>query len=90
MHLQIVIQQKLAKQEHFFFTWHPSGRPDNEMTIWVSPHVHLGFRYSGSRHPKTSKAWLVALNAISYSPRGLIAVGEEEAARYLRENPGVR
>ncbi|WP_241490364.1 hypothetical protein [Leucobacter chromiiresistens] len=90
MHLQIVIQQELAKQEHFFFTWHPNGLRDNEMTIWVSPHVHLAFRYTGSHQPKPNKAWLIALNAISYSRRGLIAISEEDAVRYLRENPGLK
>lgn len=89
-HLQVVIQLKLAKMECFFLTWHPHCETKSEMSIWISPRSPLAFHFSGSREPSLSKKWAVALNAISHTPRGLVAISEEYAITYLRENPGVR
>lgn len=88
--LQVVVERKLMKMECFFLTWHPQCFADNEMSVWISPHSPIAFHFSGSREPKISKAWVVALNAISHTSRGLMAISEEDAVKYLRENPGVR
>lgn len=89
-HLKMVIQLKLAKMECFFLTWHPQCHTDSEMSIWISPRSPLAFHFSGSREPPLSRAWIIALNALSHKSQGLVAINEKDAIMYLRENPGVR
>lgn len=89
-HVKMVVQLKLTKMECFFLTWHPHCQADSEMSVWISPRSPLAFHFSGSREPPLSKSWVVALNAISHTPRGLVVISEKDAIRYLRENPGVR
>lgn len=87
-HLQFVIGQKLKKQECFFLSWHkPHDQGDGRLSLWLSPYATVAFRFSGSREPELSKAWVRALNALAHTPRGLIAITEEEAERYVKKNP---
>ena len=87
-HLQFVIGQKLKKQESFFLSWHkPHDQGDGRLSLWLSPYATVAFRFSGSREPELSKAWVRALNALAHTPRGLIAITEEEAERYVKKNP---
>ena len=87
-HLQLVIGQKLKKQECFFLSWQkPHDQGDGRMSVWLSPYTTVAFHFSGSREPEMSKAWVLALNALAYSPRGLIAISEDEAERYVKNNP---
>ncbi|MGW9019858.1 DUF7882 family protein [Leucobacter chromiiresistens] len=87
-HLQFVIGQKLKKQECFFLSWHkPHDQGDGRMSVWLSPYVTVAFHFSGSRDPELSKVWVHALNALAHTPRGLIAISEEEAERFVKNNP---
>ncbi|SDQ25798.1 hypothetical protein [Leucobacter chromiiresistens] len=87
-HLQFVIGQKLKKQECFFLSWHkPHDQGDGRLSIWLSPYTTVAFRFSGSRDPELSKVWVRALNALAHTPRGLVAITEEEAERYVKKNP---
>ncbi|KTR82624.1 DUF7882 family protein [Leucobacter chromiiresistens] len=87
-HLQFVIGQKLKKQECFFLSWHkPHDQGDGRLSIWLSPYATVAFRFSGSRDPELSKVWVRALNALAHTPRGLVAITEEEAERYVKKNP---
>ncbi|WP_336662574.1 DUF7882 family protein [Leucobacter sp. USHLN154] len=89
-HLQFVIGQKLKKKESFFLSWQkPHDRGDGRMYVWLSPHATMAFHFSESREPEMSKAWVRALNALAYTPRGLIAIDEDEAERYVKNNPDI-
>ncbi|WP_200329591.1 hypothetical protein [Leucobacter sp. L43] len=89
-HLQFVIGQKLKKKESFFLSWQKShDQGDGRMSVWLSPFAALAFHFSGSREPEMSKAWVRALNALAHTPRGLIAISEDEAERYVKNNPDI-
>ncbi|MFD5600823.1 hypothetical protein ACFWHR_12305 [Leucobacter sp. NPDC058333] len=87
-HLHFVIGQKLKRQESFFLSWtkqHEEG--GGRVSVWISPHVTVGFHFAGSREPELNKAWLRALNSLAHTPRGLLAIREDEAERYVKNNP---
>ncbi len=87
-HLKVVIGQKLKKQESFFLSWQkPHDQGDGRMSLWLSPYATISFHFSGSKEPEMSKDWVRALNSLAHTPRGLIAISEEEAARYIKNNP---
>ena len=87
-HLKFVIGQKLKKQESFFLSWHkPHDQGDGRASLWMSPYGSVAFHFSGSKEPELSKVWVRALNALAYTPRGLIAISEEEAERFAKQNP---
>ncbi|MEV8337538.1 hypothetical protein [Leucobacter sp. NPDC077196] len=87
-HLKFVIGQKLKTQECFFLSWEaPGGQGAGNTAIWLSPHIPMTFCFSGSREPALSKPWAVALKALSHTPRGLVAITEEDAAKYFKKNP---
>ncbi|WP_336661293.1 DUF7882 family protein [Leucobacter sp. USHLN154] len=87
-HLKFVIGQKLKKQESFFLSWQkPHDQGDGRMSVWMSPFGTVGFHFSGSREAELSKVWVRALNSLSHTPRGLVAISEEEAERFVKSNP---
>lgn len=82
-HLKVAITAKLRRQECFLLSWstppeHGSGR----VSLWLSPHIPLAFRFSGSRAPQLNESWVAVLNELSNTPRGLIVLSEQEAERY--------
>lgn len=72
-HLQIVIIDKLRRQESFAFTWDVGGR---ESSVWFGPSISLEFVYSGGRVPTLNRAWLHQLAEAAASNAGLHAVPE--------------
>lgn len=50
------------------------------MSVWISPTIPLQFRFLGSRPPELNKVWIDVMSRLSHSPRGLIVIGEDEAA----------
>ncbi|ROQ41608.1 hypothetical protein EDF46_0990 [Frondihabitans sp. PhB188] len=76
-HLQIVIINKLRKNESFAFSWMDSRESgDGRSTIWVTPASGLHFKFAGSRMPEISAAWLQVLYEAAGSGRGLYVVDE--------------
>ena len=55
----------------------------------MSPYGTVAFHFSGSKEAELSKVWIRALNALAYTPRGQIAISEEEAERFAKQNPDV-
>ncbi len=53
----------------------------------ISPYTTMAFHFSGSKEPELSKVWVRSLNALAHTPRGLIAISEEEAERFAKNNP---
>ncbi|WP_439592884.1 DUF7882 family protein [Microbacterium sp.] len=78
-HIQIVVGNKLRRDEPFFFSWKEDASLGmNRMSIWVHPHSTLVFKYHGSRPPSVNPAWLEALMHTANSPTGLYAVPEPD------------
>ncbi|WP_024357574.1 hypothetical protein [Leucobacter chironomi] len=84
-HLKTVIGQKLRKQECFFLSWTKSPESGSgRVSVWLSPHIAIAFKFSGSRPPQLNPNWLKALTALAHTPRGLVVISEEEAEMYAR------
>ena len=72
-HLQVIIVNKLRRQESFPFTWSDERR---SMTIWLSPTTPIAFVYRGSRRPRLNRVWLEQLALMADSVGGLTIVPE--------------
>ncbi len=72
-HLQVVIIDKLRRQERFPLVLQ-DGR--QERVIWMSPETPLQFVYHGNRHPVLNRAWLEVLAEAAGSTQGLTVVPE--------------
>jgi hypothetical protein len=78
-HLQVVILDKLRRNESFAFTWREDASlGDGRTTVWVSSASSLVFKYHGSRAPQLSGAWLEALATIANGTTGLHLVPEPD------------
>ena len=75
-HLQVIIVNKLRRQESFPFTWSDERR---SMTIWLSPNTPVAFVYQGNRRPQLNRAWLEDLALMANSVGGLMVVPEPPA-----------
>ncbi|BDZ47423.1 hypothetical protein [Naasia aerilata] len=89
-HLQLVIIQKLRRNESFAFNWDQEpqvgvgaghgGPIDLEEashgSIWISQHSLLYFRYSGKRENHYNPTWLEAMMQATYRTEGLSVVPE--------------
>lgn len=76
-HLQIVITNKLRRDESFIFSWRDDADVgDGRTTIWLHPTISLVYKFLGGRAPQINKLWLEALTATANSPGGLHIVKE--------------
>ena len=75
-HLQVIIVNKLRRQESFPFTWSDERR---SMTIWLSPTTPIAFVYHGNRRPRLNRVWLEQLALMADSVGGLMIVPEPAA-----------
>ncbi len=76
-HLQVVIVNKLRRQESFSFTWTDERRT---VTVWMSPSTPLEFTFRGNRSPQLNRAWVEELALVAGSSTGLTLVPEPAAA----------
>ena len=72
-HLQVVIVDKLRRQESFSFSWSDDG---HHSTVWVHPMVPLQFVFEGNRAPALNRVWLEQLSETANSVGGLQALPE--------------
>ena len=72
-HLQVIIVNKLRRQESFPFTWSDERR---SMTIWLSPTTPIAFVFHGNRRPRLNRVWLERLALMADSVGGLTIVPE--------------
>lgn len=78
-HLQIVVGNKLRRDEPFYFSWRDGVSDGHGRTsIWVHPGATLVFKYLGGRAPSINPAWLDALMRAANSPAGLYVLPEPE------------
>jgi hypothetical protein len=77
-HLQIVIVQKLRKEESFLMSWRDADSVgDGRSSAWIHPSIPLYFKFSGSRVPNINRDWLASLMASANGSQGLIVTSEE-------------
>lgn len=72
-HLQVIVVNKLRRQESFAFTWSDEVRT---VTVWISPHTPLEFVFHGNRRPRLNRAWLEELALAASSTSGLVVLPE--------------
>ncbi|WP_282836882.1 ATP-dependent DNA ligase [Microbacterium flavum] len=79
-HLQIVIGNKLRRDEPFYFSWRDGASEGHGRTsIWVHPGASLVFKYLGGRPATINPAWLDALMRAANAPGGLYILPEPPA-----------
>jgi hypothetical protein len=80
-HLQIVIVNKLRRQESFAVSWRDSTElGDGRSAIWIDPSIALYFKFDGSRVPEIDRHWISQLAASADSSTGLIVTDPEGEA----------
>lgn len=78
VHLQIVIVQKLRKNEPFLMSWRDADSVgDGRSSAWIHPAMPLYFKFSGSRVPAINREWLASLMASANGSQGLIVTNED-------------
>ncbi|MFG6503000.1 ATP-dependent DNA ligase [Microbacterium sp. P05] len=76
-HLQVVIGNKLRRNEPFYFAWKDDASLGGGRTIvWVHSQASLVFKFHGGRQPILNRAWLDALMFTANAPTGLYVVPE--------------
>lgn len=77
-HLQVVIANKLRRNESFIFSWREDVRAGGGRTsVWLDASIPMTFKYFGSsRPPAFNRAWLEALAHTANLPAGLHLVPE--------------
>ena len=72
-HLQIVIVQKLRRNESFLMSWRDSPDiGDGRGSMWISPAVPMYFKFLGGKVPQIDEEWLLVLGKSAESSTGLI------------------
>ncbi len=72
-HLQVVVVNKLRRQEHFAITLNDD---DQTLSMWVGPQTPMQFVYSGNRRPLLNRLWLEQLADAANSTSGLVLLPE--------------
>jgi hypothetical protein len=76
-HLQIVIGQKLRRNESMYLSWKDDNRIGNgRTTIWLEPSIPLIYKYFGGRMPRINPYWIENLMLTANSAGGLQIVPE--------------
>lgn len=79
-HLQVVIVQKLRRNESFLFSWRDAADVgDGRSSVWMHPAIPLYFKFVGGRPPSLNAAWIAQLTVSANSSQGLVAMNEERA-----------
>ncbi|MFE7846759.1 ATP-dependent DNA ligase [Microbacterium sp. NPDC057407] len=79
-HLEVVMVQKLRRNEPFLFAWNQNmSLGSGRMSVWVHASAHLAFKYNGGRPPTLNRDWLEALATAANSTQGLRALPEPPA-----------
>jgi hypothetical protein len=85
-HLEVVIVQKLRRQESFLMTWQDSVEEGGGRTgIWLHQSVLLAFHFTSPENPKVDRAWLEKLMASANSPMGMFVTDENGEAAHPSE-----
>ena len=72
-HLQVVIINKLRRQESFCFSIENKNRLTS---VWMNPTTPLAFVYSGNRQPTLNRLWIEKLADTANQTDGLRVIPE--------------
>lgn len=88
-HLKVAIGHKLRRQESFYLSWHKKLKEgDGRISVWISSHAPLTFRFSGGRQPELNPVWVRVLEETGNSARGMQVMPEEAAEKYAKSKNG--
>jgi len=80
-HLELVIVQKLRRQETFLMTWRDADAAGGGRTgIWVHQTAMMTFHFTTNENPKIDRAWLQKLMDSANSVMGLFVADAEGEA----------
>ena len=86
-HLQIVIVQKIRRNESFLMSWRDSLETgDGHSAIWIHPTHNLYFKFSGGHAPAINSEWVAQLMNSANSSRGLLVMKEGSSAQALTDH----
>jgi hypothetical protein len=85
-HLQVVIINKLRRQESFALTLRDDQRT---LSVWVCPQTAMQFVYSGNRRPALNREWIEELAVTANSMGGLRLLPEPHAVPHHELAPPV-
>lgn len=89
-HLKAAIGQKLRRQECFFLSWAgPTEEGGERVSLWLSPHLELAFRFSEQQAVELNGIWVKTLTTMAHTHRGLVVISEEDAERIAKSRPEV-
>jgi hypothetical protein len=84
-HLQVVVINKLRRQESFALTLRDEQRT---LSVWLCPQTAIQFVYSGNRRPALNREWIEELAVSANSMGGLRLLPEPLAvAHYEPASP---
>ena len=72
-HLQVVVINKLRRQESFSISLQDAGKT---ISVWVSPHSALAFVFAGNRRPTLNRRWIEDLAETANTVGGLVMIPE--------------
>ena len=76
-HLQIVIVNKLRKEEGFLMSWKESVQAGSGRgSVWLDSTIPVTFKFDGSKVPEINQVWLDQLAKSADSAKGLIVTSE--------------
>jgi hypothetical protein len=77
-HVEMVVVQKLRRQESFLLSWRGSDDLGGGRTgIWMHDAAPLTFHFSSNVNPKIDRGWLEKLMASANSPMGMFVTDAE-------------
>lgn len=89
-HLEVVVVQKLRRQEAFFLSWHESAAGGGRTGIWLHPAALLTFHYSSNAPVQIDKVWVERLAVAASSAAGLFVTDTEGRPLPSSEEDGGR
>jgi hypothetical protein len=82
-HMEVVIVQKLRRQESFLMTWQEADDIGGGRTgIWLHQAVFLAFHFTSNENPKIDRVWLEKLMVSANSPMGMFVSDEHGEAAH--------
>lgn len=85
-HLKVAVVQRLRRQESFVLSWvNPVEKGSGRISLWVSPAIPGGFRFSGSGVPEINSRWVQAMSTLSHTTRGMQVLSEREAEFFMQQ-----
>jgi hypothetical protein len=76
-HIEVVVVQKLRRQEAFFLSWHEASGGGGRTGIWLHPAVLITFHYSSNEPAQIDRAWVEKLAVAASSAAGMFVADHE-------------